>query len=250
MRKTMIVANWKMNGTRKSTTQLLGKLTQTLSVGGGVEVVICPPYVYLEQSQRLLEKTPLKWGGQNVHHLDEGAFTGEISASMLQDFGCSYVIVGHSERRQSAGETDLLVAKKFLQACKCHLVPILCVGETQEERTNGLTDKTVLRQLEAVVSVAGISGFEGAVVAYEPVWAIGSGLPASPTDAQIVHEHIRRFIAEKNESLASRLSILYGGSVTSQNSQAFCSMPDIDGVLVGGASLKAEEFVSIVEQVV
>lgn len=249
MRKKMIVANWKMNGTRETTAELLAKLARTLSPWAGVEVVICPPFVYLEQAQRLLEKTDLKWGGQNVHHIDQGAFTGEISAAMLRDFGCSYVIVGHSERRHEAGETDFLVAQKVLQACKCGLTPILCVGETRAERAAGSTNGVVLRQLEAVVLLAGISGFDGVVVAYEPVWAIGNGTPALPEEAQAVHKLIRCFISEKNDSIASRVPILYGGSVTSQNSQTFCSKPDVDGVLVGGASLKAEELISMVEQV-
>lgn len=249
MRKRIIAANWKMNGARERITHLLQGIRSRISIFQPlpIEVIICPPVIYIEQVERLLTGSAFAWGAQNVHHVDHGAHTGEISAPMLREFGCTYVIVGHSERRHNAGETDDLIAKKFVHAQKHGLIPILCVGETRAERTTHKTSEVVLSQLEAVLSVTGIAGFQQAVVAYEPVWAIGNGVPAHPKEAEAVHHIIRDVLARQDKTIANQLPILYGGSVNGQNIAAFLAMPDIDGVLVGGASLKLEEFCSMIQ---
>lgn len=210
-----------------------------------VDCAVCVPFPYLAQAQQLLRGTPVKWGAQNVHQLEKGAYTGEVAASMLCDFGCRYVIVGHSERRSLYGETSQLVAEKFAAAQKTGLVPILCVGETLEQREKDSTEAVVAEQLDAVIKLLGVLSLRNAVLAYEPVWAIGTGKTASPQQAQAVHAFIRRRIAGLDGQVAQGLCILYGGSVKASNAAELFAMPDIDGGLIGGASLVAEEFLAI-----
>jgi len=244
-RRALVVANWKMNGQKagvKALTQALcGKLVATASK----EVVICPPFVYLAQLQEALVGSSLGLGAQNLYTEDSGAYTGEIAAPMLREFGCDYVIVGHSERRTLFGEDNAFVAAKFAAALHHGLIPILCVGESAAEREAGATVTVVTQQLAAVVEQAGARAFLNAVVAYEPVWAIGSGMAASPVSAQVVHKAIRDLVAARDPETAGQLRILYGGSVNVANAKEFFAQPDIDGALVGGASLVAEEFIAI-----
>lgn len=212
-----------------------------------VDSVVCPPFVYLPEAARQLRGSAVKLGAQDVCAESQGAYTGEVSAAMLHDVGCEYVIVGHSERRSLYGEDDVLVARKFAAALSQGLIPILCLGEQLAERESGATRDVVGRQLEAVVSLTGIAGFAGAVIAYEPVWAIGTGRTASPEQAQEVHAFIRQRLAERDAKIADALPILYGGSVKAGNARELFAQPDVDGGLIGGASLKAEEFLSIVD---
>ena len=245
MRRKLVVGNWKMHGNLAENEALLKSLI--VQVGGlaGVDIAVCAPFPYLAQLQSLLGRTAIAWGAQNLSHRRGGAFTGEVSGAMLTDFGCRYVIVGHSERRALYGENDALVADKFIAARSVGLTPILCVGETLEERGSGLTEAVVARQLDAVIAHAGIAEFHNAVIAYEPVWAIGTGQTATPEQAQAVHAFIRSRIGGHDSPLAEVLSILYGGSVKAGNAAQLCSLPDVDGGLVGGASLSADEFAGI-----
>lgn len=210
-----------------------------------VDCAVCVPFPYLSQAQQKLSGSNVKWGAQNVHQLDKGAYTGEVSAAMLSDFGCSYVIVGHSERRAYYGESSHLVAEKFLAAQQAALTPILCVGETLEQRESGVTEQVVAEQLDALIKLGGVGALRNAVVAYEPVWAIGTGKTATAAQAQAVHEFIRKRIEAQDGQIAAGLCILYGGSVKANNAQELFSMPDIDGGLIGGASLVAEDFLAI-----
>jgi triosephosphate isomerase (TIM) len=236
-RRTRLVAgNWKMHGSRASNGALLEALLAGLGKTTGVEVAVCPPYVYLQQVSERLAGTSIAWGAQNVSEHAQGAYTGEVSAAMLLEFGCRYVIVGHSERRQLFCESDAQVAAKFAAAQAAGLTPILCVGETLAEREAGRTEQVVARQLDAVLNQ---SNFNQAVLAYEPVWAIGTGRNATPQQAQAVHAFLRA-------RLSPDVRILYGGSVKAQNAAALFAMPDIDGGLIGGASLVAQEFSEIV----
>jgi triosephosphate isomerase len=216
-----------------------------LQPGAPAEVLVCPPFVYLWETGRLLKDSEVALGAQSVCAESLGAFTGEVSGAMLRDVGCRYVLVGHSERRQLYGESDSLVARKFMAAQTQGLVPVLCVGETLEEREGGRTTEVVARQLEAVLSVSGVGSLASAVIAYEPVWAIGTGRTASPEQAQEVHAMIRGKVAALDATIASSVRILYGGSVKASNARELFAMADIDGGLVGGASLKAEEFAQI-----
>jgi triosephosphate isomerase len=208
-------------------------------------VALCVPYPYLFQARQLLEGSPVAWGAQDVAEHDQGAWTGEVSGSMLADFGCRYVLVGHSERRSFFAETDVIVAAKFAAAQRAGLIPILCVGETLVEREAGVTHDVITRQLDAVLAVSGSAAFAHAVVAYEPVWAIGTGKTATPAQAQEVHAAIRGRLARENADLGNRLQILYGGSVKPGNAVEIFSQPDIDGGLIGGASLVAVDFLAI-----
>ncbi|WP_043798349.1 triose-phosphate isomerase [Azospira oryzae] len=246
MRQKLVVGNWKMHGGLAANRSLLqGVVAGVKGLAAAVECAVCVPYPYLAQAQQELAKTEVSWGAQNLSEQVSGAFTGEVSAAMLKDFGCRYVIVGHSERRALYGEDDGLVAKKFKQALAGGLVPILCVGETLAQRESGQAAEVVAAQLDAVLDAAGVEVFAGAVVAYEPVWAIGTGLTASPAQAQAVHEGIRARLAARNAEVAAGVRVLYGGSVKAGNAAELFAMPDIDGALVGGASLVAEEFVAI-----
>jgi triosephosphate isomerase (TIM) len=244
MRQALVAGNWKMNGTRESAGNLLEDIVRKHQPGG-CEVAVCPPFVYLADAQRVLKGSDVALGAQNLSEEESGAFTGEISAEMLQDFDCRYAIVGHSERRQLFGESDELVARKFMAAARRGLRPILCLGETLDEREAGITDQVIDRQLSAVLDAAGVHAFAEAVVAYEPVWAIGTGKTASPEQAQEVHARIRARLADADGTIAQRTRILYGGSVKASNAAELFAMSDIDGGLIGGASLDAENFLSI-----
>ena len=242
MRKKLVAGNWKMHGSLTENAALLAALKPALQ---GIEAAVCVPFPYLAQVQAALAGSTLVWGAQNVSEHGKGAFTGEVSASMLLDFGCKYVIVGHSERRSLYGESDALVAEKYIAAQAAGLTPILCVGESLAERESGVTEKVVARQLDAVIDAAGVASFARAVVAYEPVWAIGTGKTASPEQAQAVHAFIRGKFADLDAAIASSLIIQYGGSVKAGNAAELMAQPDIDGGLIGGASLLADEFVAI-----
>ncbi len=245
MRSKLVVGNWKMHGSLAANSELLKGLLAGIARAGGVDVAVCVPFPYLSQVQAMLAATPLRWGAQNLSEHGSGAYTGEVSAAMLGDFGCRFAIVGHSERRALYGETDAVVAAKFVAAQAAGLVPILCVGETLAQRDAGETLKVVRSQLAAVMAVAGTAAFAAAVVAYEPVWAIGTGRTATPAQAQEVHAAIRAQLAEADAAIAAKLTILYGGSVKAQSAGELFAQMDIDGGLVGGASLVAEEFLAI-----
>jgi len=245
MRQPLIAGNWKMNGSRASIKELLDGIKAGIGEVKSAEVAVCAPYVYLADVQQQLEGTPIAWGGQNLSKEEKGAFTGEISATMLLDFACKYVIVGHSERRSLYGEDDQLVAEKFEVARQAGLKPILCVGETLEEREKNITEDVVARQINAVIDHAGVKALADGVIAYEPVWAIGTGKTATPEQAQEVHAFIRKLIADKDGSVADGLRIQYGGSMNAGNAAELLAKPDIDGGLIGGASLKAEDFLTI-----
>ena len=242
MRKNLVAGNWKMHGSLDDNAALLAALKPALV---GIEAVVCVPFPYLAQAQAALAGSSVAWGAQNLSEQSKGAFTGEVSAAMLLDFGCTYVIVGHSERRSLYGESDTLVASKYMAAQAAGLKPILCVGESLEERESGVTEAVVARQLDAVINTAGVGSLANAVVAYEPVWAIGTGKTASPEQAQAVHAFIRNKIAALDAGVADQLVIQYGGSVKAANASELMVQPDIDGGLIGGASLVAEEFVAI-----
>lgn len=250
MGQPLVAGNWKMNGSLSSIHSLLDQLKQGVTEIQGVEMAVFPPFVYVNEIQRLLSDTPIRWGAQNLSAHQSGAYTGEVSVSMLLDFGCTYVLVGHSERRTLFGETDDLVAKKFAVARRAGVKPVLCVGEVLEEREQGITETVVARQLDAAIELEGIEGLSEAVIAYEPVWAIGTGKTATPDQAQEVHAFIRRKIAEQDAKIADSIRILYGGSVKGSNAGELFAMPDIDGGLVGGASLDAQEFLSIAKAAV
>lgn len=247
MRKPLVAGNWKMHGSRAQLRELLGGLRDGQAGESGAEVLVCPAFVYLHEAAGMLGGSGIALGAQNVcEHAGEGAFTGEVAAAMLADVGCRYVIVGHSERRAIYKEPDLLVAEKFVAAQAADLIPILCVGESLEEREAGTTEAVVGRQLDAVLAKAGVSAFENAVVAYEPVWAIGTGKTASPDQAQQVHAFIRSRIAAKDGKIAGSLRILYGGSVKPGNAAEIFAQADVDGGLIGGAALKAGDFLAII----
>ncbi len=245
MRQLLVAGNWKMNGSLQNNQSLIESLKQNIATGLKAEMAICPPFIYLQQVSELLKGTAISWGGQNVSQNEQGAFTGEVATDMLVDFGCKYVIVGHSERRSLYRESDELVAQKFAKAQSAQLIPILCVGELLEEREAGETENVVKRQLEAVINLQGIGSLAQSVIAYEPVWAIGTGKTATPQQAQDVHAFIRGQIAQKDAGIAEKVQILYGGSVKGSNAAELFAMPDIDGGLIGGASLKADDFLTI-----
>jgi triosephosphate isomerase len=245
MRQPLVAGNWKMHGSRVENAGLVRSLLDMLRADSSAEVLLCPPFPYLWEVGRQLKDSDVVLGAQSVCAEPQGAFTGEVSAAMLKDVGCRYVLVGHSERRQIYGEGDALVARKFVAAQSQGLVPVLCVGETLEEREGERTHAVVSRQLDAVLSVSGVHALASAVIAYEPVWAIGTGRNASPDQAQEVHAMIRGRVAALDATIAGSVRILYGGSVKASNAQELFAMPDIDGGLVGGASLKADEFARI-----
>jgi triosephosphate isomerase len=242
MRRPLVAGNWKMHGSRAEAAALLDELIQQQGEARATEVAVCPPFVYLMDAARRLKESDIVLGAQNVCAEAVGAFTGEISAAMLRDVGCRYVIVGHSERRALYHEDDKLVARKFVAAQSQKVTPILCVGETLEQRERAETEHVVARQLDAVIAVAGVAAFGDAVIAYEPVWAIGTGKNATPQQAQAVHAFIRNRIAGRDARIAADLRILYGGSVKAANAAELFEMPDVDGGLVGGASLRGDEF--------
>ena len=246
MRKILVAGNWKMNGDSNRNRALVEGIAAGLDGSENADVLVCPPSVYLAPVAAMVDGTAISLGAQNVSENGEGAFTGEVAAAMLNDLGVSYAIVGHSERRTLYGETDEQVAAKFVAAQGEGIVPILCVGETLEERDAGQTEAVVERQLAAAVDAAGIEAFAKAVVAYEPVWAIGTGKTATPEQAEDVHAHIRGLLAASSEDIAAGVQILYGGSMKGDNAAGLLGMPNIDGGLIGGASLKADDFLAIV----
>jgi len=245
MRKPLVAGNWKMNGSLESVRTLLDGVLRGIAEVGRAEVAVCPPYVFIPEAEKHLSGSVIAWGGQDLSTESAGAYTGEVAASMLRDFGCKYVIVGHSERRTYHAESDQTVAKKFAVARDGGLVPILCVGETLEEREAGITESVIARQLDAVIELVGVDALADGVVAYEPVWAIGTGRTATPEQAQEVHAFIRERVAGQSKQVAEGLRILYGGSMKPDNAQELIGKPDIDGGLIGGASLKAEDFLGI-----
>jgi len=245
MREFLVAGNWKMNGSRQANDSLLAGIVAGHPQGEGFRLLVCPPFPYLTDVARKVAGSPVCVGAQSVSEHEAGAFTGEVAPSMLKDVGCDYVIVGHSERRAMYGESSEQVAAKFMSAQAAGLTPILCVGETLGERESGATEQVVGGQLAAVVEAAGIGAFARAVVAYEPVWAIGTGKTATPEQAQEVHRFIRTMIGEKDAEIAAALQLLYGGSMKGENAAGLLSMPDIDGGLIGGASLKADDFLAI-----
>jgi triosephosphate isomerase len=241
----MVAGNWKMHGSRASNQALLSELEMSVRPEWPIDVVVFPPYVYLTEAVRMLEDGRIGVGAQDVCAESAGAFTGQVCASMLKDVGCSYVIVGHSERRRWYHEDDALVARKFAAVLESGLTPILCVGETLEEREGHHTQSVIARQLDAVISIHGVQGFAHALIAYEPVWAIGTGRTASPEQAQDVHAFLRGRIDEQDAKIGGQLRILYGGSVKGGNAAELFAKPDVDGGLIGGASLSADEFLKI-----
>jgi triosephosphate isomerase len=238
MRARLVAGNWKMHGSRAANQRLLEAIKREAASAAGVDVAVCVPFPYLHQAADALAGSSVAWGGQTLSEHDSGAFTGEVSGAMLRDLGCRYVIVGHSERRALFGERDAQVAAKFGAAQRVGLIPILCVGETLAEREQGATEEVVGRQLRAVIERAGVGALGDAVIAYEPVWAIGTGRTATPDQAQAVHAFIRAQAGEK-------VPLLYGGSVKPGNARELFAMPDVDGGLIGGASLVAEDFLAI-----
>ena len=245
MRSKVVAGNWKLNGSLAGNESLLKALLREIPRDNPVACVVCVPSPYLAQVRALLEGTGISWGAQDVSRFDHGAYTGEVSAPMLVEFGCRYVLVGHSERRTIFGEGDAIAAQKYVAARKAGLTPIFCVGETLEERDRGETQAVLARQVDALLQAYGAVGLERGIVAYEPVWAIGTGKTASAAQANEAHAFIRARIGAKDAQVAERLPIVYGGSVKAANAAEIFAMPDVDGGLVGGASLVAEEFVAI-----
>jgi len=247
MRSSLIAGNWKMNGNLQSAIDLV----EGIKAGdaGKAELAICPPAVYLMKVGGMLADSNIALGAQNVGDREAGAFTGEIAAHMLLECGCRYAIVGHSERRTLYAESDQLVAARFAMALQAGIKPILCVGETLRERESGVTEEVVARQVDAALDVSGIDGFARAVIAYEPVWAIGTGQVATPEQAQAVHAFIRSRLAQLDSGVAQQVQILYGGSMNPANAAELLSQADIDGGLIGGAALKAHDFLAIAQAV-
>ena len=245
MRSKLVVGNWKLNGSLAANASLLGQLLRDIPRESPAACAVCVPMPYLAQARGLLEGSGIGWGAQDVSRFEKGAYTGEVSAAMLAEFGCRHAIVGHSERRTIFGEADEVSAEKYAAARRAGLAPIFCVGETLEEREAGATEAVLARQLDALLGRCGAAELDGGVVAYEPVWAIGTGRTATAEQAQQAHAFIRGRLAGKDAALAAKLPILYGGSVKAGNAAELFAMPDVDGGLVGGASLVAEEFVAI-----
>ncbi len=247
MRNYLVAGNWKMHGSTAANAELLDGVIAGMPQSAAVSLLVCPPFPYLGTVADKLSGTGIALGAQNVSQHESGAYTGETAPSMLKDVGCEYVIVGHSERRHGMGESSEMVAAKFRAAQEAGLIPILCIGETQAEREANATEAVVDEQLNAVLDDSGIEAFRMAVIAYEPVWAIGTGLTATPEQAQDVHRHIRDLLASKDGDVADGVKILYGGSVKGDNAAGLFGKPDIDGGLIGGASLKSADFLAIAE---
>jgi triosephosphate isomerase len=245
VRRILIAGNWKMNGDRAMARSLCAGIVEGANDRSDVDVLLCPPYPLLTVVEDAINGSPCKLGAQDMDTNDNGAFTGQVSGAMLKDSGCDFVILGHSERRTLYGEDDQLVAAKVKSAVDQGLTAILCIGESRQERESGVTDEVVSRQVQAVIDAVGIDAFENIVIAYEPVWAIGTGLTATPEQAQQVHHNIRQQLAANNANIAENCRILYGGSMKPGNAAELLAKDDIDGGLIGGASLKAEDFLGI-----
>ncbi len=245
MRRKLVAGNWKMHGSRRFVEQTLDTIIRTADKLESVDLAICPTLVHLSLAESILKGSAVSLGAQNVHPESEGAYTGEVSAPMLAEYSVRFVIVGHSERRRLFAESDQTVAQKFAAIQAAGMVPVLCLGESLQQREQGVTNEVVLAQLEAVIDIAGIAAFEQAVIAYEPVWAIGTGRTATPAQAQDVHAALREHLASRSEHIASVCRIVYGGSVSPGNADDLFAQPDIDGGLVGGASLNAADFAAI-----
>ena len=246
MRKKLVMGNWKMNGLIAQIDTLLNEMVAIMPELVDADCVVVPPVVYLPHVSQKLTDSNIAWGAQNVYPQNTGAYTGEVSAPMLQDFGCQYVLVGHSERRCLFHEDEKFVAEKFHHVKDHGMIPVLCIGETLSEREQGLTEQVLAKQLLAVTG-SRKDCFDRCVVAYEPVWAIGTGQTATPEQVQAVHVYIRDLIAKVDRDSAQKLPIIYGGSVNENNAHALFAMPDVDGGLIGGASLNARQFVEIVK---
>ncbi|MDI1308522.1 MAG: triose-phosphate isomerase [Methylotenera sp.] len=245
MRRKLVVANRKMNGSLSSNKAFLEGLLIGTQDFPNADYSVCMPHPYLFQAEAILKNSPITWGGQNMSRYESGAYTGSVSPGMIKEFGCEYVIIGHSERRQRGHDTDHAIGERFEVAIKAGLKPIFCMGETLEEYEDGITDVVTIRQLNAVIEEIGVKGLAGGVLAYEPVWAIGTGKAASPEHAQNILSFLRGHIELLDADIAENIRILYGGSVKADNAAKLFSMPDIDGGLVGGASLNTDEFVAI-----
>ncbi|MBB6055660.1 MAG: triose-phosphate isomerase [Gammaproteobacteria bacterium] len=247
MRQHLIMGNWKLNGTKASVEALVEGLKAPVAAAANVEVAVCAPVIFLGQVEQLTAGSALKYGSQDADVHTSGAFTGENSPVMLKEFGCKYALVGHSERRTLHAETDAVVAAKFVAIQAADLVPVLCIGETLEQFEANQTNAVVEAQLKAVIDVAGIEALAKSVIAYEPVWAIGTGKTATPEIAQAVHAHIRAYLAGFNADVAAKVQVLYGGSMNAANAADLLAQADIDGGLIGGASLKVADFTAIIE---
>ncbi len=247
MRRPLVMGNWKLNGSKNMVNELIANLRNELSPVYGCDIAIAPPVMYLDLAKHNLSGSCIALGAQNVDLNLSGAYTGDISAAMLKDIGTRYVIIGHSERRTYHKESDEFIAKKFAVLKEKGLIPVLCIGESEAENEAGQTEAVCAKQLDAVLDTLGASAFENAVIAYEPIWAIGTGKSATPAQAQAVHKFIRDHIAKKDADVAKKVIIQYGGSVNASNAAELFTQPDIDGALVGGASLKADAFAVIVK---
>jgi triosephosphate isomerase len=245
MRQTLVAGNWKMNGSRESIKALLDGIKSGVSAVTAAEMAVCCPAVYIADVSEQLKGTSIAFGGEDISVHDSGAYTGEIAGPMWNDFSCKYVIIGHSERRTYHNESDELVAEKFEAARRAGLIPLFCIGETLQEREGGITEQVVSRQINAVIDRLGVDVLGEGVIAYEPVWAIGTGVTATPEQAQDTHAYIRSMIAEKSADVAAKIQILYGGSMNAGNASELLACADIDGGLIGGASLKADDFLAI-----
>ncbi|WP_044469841.1 triose-phosphate isomerase [Mannheimia massilioguelmaensis] len=246
-RRPLVMGNWKLNGSKAFTKELIEGLKAELSTVEGCDVAIAPPVMYLAEAEAALAGSKIALGSQNVDVNVKGAFTGDISTEMLKDFGAKYIIIGHSERRTYHKESDEFVAKKFAALKEAGLTPVLCIGESEAENEAGKTEEVCARQIDAVIDALGVEAFNNAIIAYEPIWAIGTGKSATPAQAQAVHAFIRGHIAAKSQAVAEQVIIQYGGSVNDANAAELFTQPDIDGALVGGASLKAPAFAVIVK---
>ena len=244
MRKTIVAGNWKMNASKDSVDNLIKDLLTGMD-GITSEVLVCAPFPYLAQVELLIQGSKVMLGAQNLNTNSSGAYTGEVSADMIKDFGARHVIVGHSERRSLYGETSAMVAEKTKAALNAGLTPLLCIGESIEQRDSGDTEAVIEKQLSAVIELVDIEAFNQIIIAYEPVWAIGTGVTATPEQAQEAHLFIRSLLAKNDESVAQKTPILYGGSMNASNASELISCADIDGGLIGGAALKAEDFLQI-----
>ena len=245
MRRTLIAGNWKMNGSLQSIAELINGIKSGLAEITNADLAVCPPAIFLMRVGGLIDGASIALGSQNVCDHESGAFTGELAPSMLKEAGCQYAIIGHSERRALYGESDELIANRYAMAVKSGLTPIFCIGETLDERESGVTEDVVSKQLDAVINTQGISAIGSCVIAYEPVWAIGTGKVATPEQAQAVHAFIRSKLDKLDTAVAKKVQILYGGSMNAGNAKELLSQADIDGGLIGGASLKAADFLAI-----